>query len=235
MTDLVPWSTGNDRSLTSISRETFRVDRLQAENDVLREKLKALQEDFLGDDMIFPVEWRLTASEKRVLAVLIARIQVTKQQLLTALTRYEGEEPEIKIIDVFICRIRSKLAAFGIVIETIWGVGYFIGQRQRLELRARLTAGQAIDLPKEVTPAIGEVLGLPMEHIRPVCALYRAAGFEIAGTIEAEQSFILFRFLPLAIQFGDGWKAKAHADVRAHYEAVATDAGTARRIAGPAS
>jgi two-component system cell cycle response regulator CtrA len=42
---------------------------------------------------------------------------------------YDGsDDPETKVIDVFICKIRSKLAAAGApdIIKTIWGKGYMI-------------------------------------------------------------------------------------------------------------
>ena len=55
---------------------------------------------------------------------------VTKEMFLTKL--YGGmDEPEIKIIDVFICKLRKKLAnASGgkNYIETVWGRGYVLRQ-----------------------------------------------------------------------------------------------------------
>ena len=40
------------------------------------------------------------------------------------------DEPEIKIIDVFICKLRKKLAQAGAdgLIGTIWGRGYILRQ-----------------------------------------------------------------------------------------------------------
>lgn len=50
----------------------------------------------------------------------------SKEQLLAALyaLRHDGEVPEIKIIDVFICHLRKKLAPLGLEIQTLWGHGY---------------------------------------------------------------------------------------------------------------
>ena len=43
---------------------------------------------------------------------------------------YNGlKEPEVKIIDVFICKLRKKLAeaaGAGSQIETVWGGGYML-------------------------------------------------------------------------------------------------------------
>ena len=221
-------------SIIPFRRETSAIEKLQAENDALRERLKAFERDFLGDDIVFPVSWRLTPSEKRVMGALLARAQVTRQQLLTAVTLYDGDEPDIKIIDVLICKVRKKLKPLGIHIKTIWGVGYFIVQTTRAELRAKLSTDRHVDVPAVTTPAIDEVLSLPIDEVRLLCTLYRAAGFVIGDMAEDERSFITFRFLPLAVRFGDGWKPQAHADVREqHAAAMAADRGSMRQIAGP--
>ena len=71
---------------------------------------------------------RLTGKEYSILELLSLRqgTTVTKEMLLAHL--YGGmDEPEIKIIDVFVCYLRKKLAqATGSqhYIETIWGRGY---------------------------------------------------------------------------------------------------------------
>ena len=72
---------------------------------------------------------QLTAREFDCLAFLARRrgVTLTKEMFLAHL--YAGrEEPEMKIIDVFICKVRRKLseAAAPGVIETVWGRGYRI-------------------------------------------------------------------------------------------------------------
>ena len=50
-------------------------------------------------------------------------------------------EPEIKIIDVFICKLRKKLATASggkDYIETVWGRGYVM--REQAETAARISA-----------------------------------------------------------------------------------------------
>jgi two-component system cell cycle response regulator CtrA len=70
-----------------------------------------------------------TGKEFAILQLLMLRknIVLTKETILSQL--YNGlDEPEIKIIDVFVCKIRNKLANAGIrnVICTVWGRGYTI-------------------------------------------------------------------------------------------------------------
>lgn len=78
-------------------------------------------------------EVRLTGKEYQVLELLVTRrgTAVTKEMILNHL--YGGlDEPEAKIIDVFICKIRKKLSAMGgVAIETIWGRGYSVVEAPR--------------------------------------------------------------------------------------------------------
>jgi two-component system cell cycle response regulator CtrA len=80
----------------------------------------------------------LTGTEYKILAFLAQRqgSTLTKEMLLNHL--YSGmDEPEIKIIDVFICKLRKKLAeASGgrNYIETVWGRGYMLREPHVVKL-----------------------------------------------------------------------------------------------------
>lgn len=97
---------------------------IEAENDVLRGRVAEL-EAMLGVTFAAPPILGLTAHEAGLFGFLLRRDFVTKQAALSAL--YGGmDEPEIKIIDVFICKLRKKIAPFGIRVETQWGQGYWM-------------------------------------------------------------------------------------------------------------
>jgi len=71
----------------------------------------------------------LTGKEYAILELLMLRkgMVLTKEAFLNHL--YGGmDEPEMKIIDVFICKLRKKLAQAGDdnLIGTVWGRGYMI-------------------------------------------------------------------------------------------------------------
>lgn len=71
----------------------------------------------------------LTGKEYSILELLVLRkgMILTKEAFLNHL--YGGmDEPEMKIIDVFICKLRKKLAQAGAgnLIGTVWGRGYTI-------------------------------------------------------------------------------------------------------------
>jgi two-component system cell cycle response regulator CtrA len=83
----------------------------------------------------------LTGKEYAILEMLSLRkgMTLTKEMFLTHL--YGGrDEPELKIIDVFICKLRKKLFLAGApasgCIETVWGRGYSLRdpQPERLEV-----------------------------------------------------------------------------------------------------
>lgn len=69
---------------------------------------------------------RLSPSEGAIFDLLLARRPrvVTKEALLAALEALNGTEPEIKIVDVQICKLRKKLAGTKIKIKTAWGAGF---------------------------------------------------------------------------------------------------------------
>jgi len=100
--------------------------------------IHSLVRDHLNGDLIIDLERRivtadgkpirLTGKEYSVLELLSLRLDVTvtKDMLLDHL--YGGkDEPQLKIIDVFICHLRKKLAQATDgkhYIETVWGRGY---------------------------------------------------------------------------------------------------------------
>jgi two-component system, cell cycle response regulator CtrA len=88
------------------------------------------------------VRVNLTIKEYQMLELLSLRrgTTITKEMFLSQL--YCGmDEPEIKIIDVFMCKIRKKLATASNgkeYIETVWGRGYLLREPQ--EVKAKMYA-----------------------------------------------------------------------------------------------
>jgi len=88
----------------------------------------------------------LTGKEYQMLELLSLRkgTTLTKEMFLNHL--YGGmDEPELKIIDVFICKLRKKLAqATGgeNYIETVWGRGYVLRDPIAVEDQQRLAVGE---------------------------------------------------------------------------------------------
>jgi two-component system cell cycle response regulator CtrA len=89
----------------------------------------------------------LTGKEYQMLELLSLRkgTTLTKEMFLNHL--YGGmDEPELKIIDVFICKLRKKLAAATggeHYIETVWGRGYVLRDPQEQGAAVTPTSGVA--------------------------------------------------------------------------------------------
>jgi two-component system, cell cycle response regulator CtrA len=86
----------------------------------------------------------LTGKEYQMLELLSLRkgTTLTKEMFLNHL--YGGmDEPELKIIDVFICKLRKKLAEAtegANYIETVWGRGYVLREPAPMEAQRRFAA-----------------------------------------------------------------------------------------------
>lgn len=78
-------------------------------------------------------EYQLTKSEWRIAAYLKERFGrvVSREALLSAMHPDVDSQPEIKIIDVFICKLRRKIdvamqGGAHELLQTVWGRGYLL-------------------------------------------------------------------------------------------------------------
>lgn len=70
-------------------------------------------------------EYGLTRKESRIAAYLYSKLGKTAYKRPIYSDCYsDADGPDEKIIDIFICKIRKKLANSPFTIETVWGVGY---------------------------------------------------------------------------------------------------------------
>lgn len=96
------------------------------------------------DVLVHGLPVHLTGKEYAILELLVLRkgMVLTKEAFLNHL--YGGmDEPEMKIIDVFVCKLRKKLALAGAgnVIGTVWGRGYTVREPNEITTVAQeLTA-----------------------------------------------------------------------------------------------
>ncbi|OMG60438.1 hypothetical protein BJP32_03630 [Brevundimonas sp. ZS04] len=108
----------------------------------LEDRIQELEEA-MGLCVLPPLEWGLTVQQARLFGALLEREVLTKDAAMAALYRDRGDdEPEMKIVDVFVCHIRRKLKPFGIEIGTRWGVGYFMTPANKAEARRQIEASR---------------------------------------------------------------------------------------------
>lgn len=101
----------------------------------------------------------LTPNEAAILQLMADGLVRTKEQIMTALywDRIADEEvPEIKIVDVWVCKIRKKIVGTGIIVETMWGRGYWLEGTDKLK---KIMAGEE---PERDQAAIAAHIGRPM-------------------------------------------------------------------------
>lgn len=58
-----------------------------------------------------------------------------------------GDGPEMKIIDVIICKIRPAMADVGLVIETVWGKGYRLVEADASQAKSIIDRSIKLRLP----------------------------------------------------------------------------------------
>ena len=103
----------------------------------------------------------LTGKEYAILELLMLRkgVVLTKEMFLNHL--YGGmDEPEAKIIDVFICKLRKKLAGYGAddLITTVWGRGYMMRDPAvRAGAENGAFAGEGIPVRSRTEPVVADV------------------------------------------------------------------------------
>lgn len=129
-----------------------RAEVVEQENERLRDRITAL-EDALGLTREYApsLAVKFTPTEGQMLSMLLARGYVQRQAFFAMLyqTRPDADDPpDIKIIDVLICKLRPKVQKLsGARIETKWGEGYFIpaGDKQSI----RIALGEAPPAPSQ--------------------------------------------------------------------------------------
>jgi two-component system cell cycle response regulator CtrA len=113
------------------------VDVLTEENELLREESRQLRSELENIGWRAPLELNLTPAEEVVLGCLLKRASATKSGLYMALygSKVESDQATPKIVDVFICKLRKKLAPFGLEVGTDWGRGYFLTPDSKQKLQ----------------------------------------------------------------------------------------------------
>lgn len=116
------------------------VSKLEDENGELRERVHQL-EQMLGFTFEAPIEFGFTAKESKIFGVLLKRDLATKQHIMDVLySASPDREPEERIVDVFVCKMRAKLRRFDVDIKTSRGRGWFMTADSKTKARSLIDA-----------------------------------------------------------------------------------------------
>jgi len=126
--------------LKSVRKVVFEMQPLDAINyllDILENVVPGQSVSEISD-FHTNLPFRLTGSEARLLFSLYkARGRMlSKDRLMNELYLHchaDEDFPNMKIIDVFVCKLRNKLKKSGLPIEiiTYWGIGYGLSEKSR--------------------------------------------------------------------------------------------------------
>ncbi len=122
-----------------------RLDELEGERDNARARVAELEEALFRPDFRVPPEWRLRRQEVTLLGALIASgdAVLTRAAMMSAL--YGSDDwATPKILDVIMCKMRTKLKPHGITVETVWGRGYRLSRQARERISALGAPGDAV-------------------------------------------------------------------------------------------
>lgn len=109
-----------------------RIGELEEENRQLKAALKP--------SVCFPAAWKLWPREAKILAALYASPGlVTYESLRIAMVGIRGDAPE-NMVQVYMCRMRPKVAPFGIEFRVVRGAGYVLGPQSRAIVTAAVAA-----------------------------------------------------------------------------------------------
>lgn len=131
MDRMPPETSGDKRSATYTE-----LVNLRGQVETLREQIRNLK--IPSDDLWTYIRaFKLTHMEARFLAVLVQHGSRTKEQIYHACygQRIDKDQPEPKIIDVFVCKLRAKLKPHGVEILTRWGYGYELSTEGREKVK----------------------------------------------------------------------------------------------------
>jgi DNA-binding response OmpR family regulator len=117
-----------------------RLAQLVAENEALRTRVDSMEAAMVADIDLWQLA-HLNPQERVVLGLLMRRDLAHRDGIYQVLFGGRTDEVDPKVIDVLVCRIRSKIRPLGAMIETVRGIGY------------RLRAGDAAKLRKEIVTA----------------------------------------------------------------------------------
>lgn len=119
------WPPGSRR----VEREpTFRQERLADEQTMLLRLIGRLG---------------ISAQQAAILAALASRRECTRTYLFNAVWGDKLDQPDPKILDVQLCKLRKAVAPHGVTIKTVWGKGYGMSKEsvERVRLLCASEAG----------------------------------------------------------------------------------------------
>lgn len=153
----------HDMNATVPVRDFLRMreerDRAFAERDEALEALKQIK-DTACPSASLPGAWLLTEAEERLVLLIASRAVLARRDAHVIFygERPEYDQPDPKVFDAWVCKIRTKLAPYGISVDSVWGTGWSMDADSRIRVaaardavaRGELSAGREHDVVSPV-------------------------------------------------------------------------------------
>ena len=110
------------------------VRQMRATIEEQAELIIQLKRELYGRNWVAPQEFRLTPQEDRFLAYLVAHPGVREHETLFEAITGGSATQERQLVNVVACKVRTKLARFGIGMTTHWRRGYSLSEHDRQRL-----------------------------------------------------------------------------------------------------
>lgn len=111
--------------------------RLRERIEELEEQVRQLREA-LAPRIIWPLEWGLRPFERAILSAIHACAGIATYERLVAALWHEERDDPYALLKVHVWNTRRKLAAIGVDIATVRGIGYRLPPASRAILDAAL-------------------------------------------------------------------------------------------------
>lgn len=115
-----------------LKEENLRLTRAVEE---LTDEVDYLKSQLMDQEIQFPLSWRFSPYEERLVRHLLkCRLATNESLLAVTYSNRGGDEPELSVIKARIWRIRRVLAPLGVKIETRYGAGYLMTEEMKAKL-----------------------------------------------------------------------------------------------------
>jgi two-component system cell cycle response regulator CtrA len=111
-----------------------------------RERIECLEEELrqlrssLAPVLMFPIEWKLTATQQRLMAAFYKAPDGYLSHDKVFIASGSGAEEADTLVKVQIMHLRKKIKPLGLEIQKRWGLGYQMTEDSRAIIRAALEA-----------------------------------------------------------------------------------------------
>lgn len=86
-------------------------------------------------------------AEAEIVRLLATRERVTAQMIMLVTrdpANPDEDDRNLKVVDVYICKVRPKLKALGITVETVWGAGFALSSAHRAKLKTFIDQARGV-------------------------------------------------------------------------------------------